>query len=188
MKQAQACRWAAKSIPKGRMLGFLFRGLTASPARGLRLFDAVTAEARRPHWYVEGKIPDTLDGRFAVLSTIAALVIIRLEGEGEEGELASVGLTERFIAVMESEHRELGLGDPTLGKTVRKLVGMLAQRTALWREACGGTKPWAEAARESLYKDNASPDALRHCAEALRQLWNRLGKTSLADLQQGKIG
>lgn len=188
MKQAQACRCAAKSVPKGRMLGFLFRGLTAGPARGVRLFDAVTAQARRPHWYVEGKVPDTLDGRFAVLSTVAALVIVRLEGEGEQGDLASAGLTERFIAVMESEHRELGLGDPTLGKTVRKLVGMLAQRTAVWREACGGTRPWAEAARESLYKDNASPDALRHSAEALRRFWNELGKRRLADLEQGKIG
>ena len=50
---------------------------------------------------------------------------------------ASVALTERFIHVMESEHRELGLGDPTLGKTVRKLVGMLARRTQLWRELPG---------------------------------------------------
>ena len=45
----------------------------------------------------------------------------------------SVALTERFIEVMEAEHRELGLGDPTLGKTVRKLVGSLARRTELWR-------------------------------------------------------
>lgn len=169
------------------MLSFLFRGLTANPAKGARLFDAVTAEARRPHWYVEGKVPDTLDGRFAVLSTIAALVIVRLESEGEDGDLASVGLTERFIAVMESEHRELGLGDPTLGKTVRKLVGMLAQRTALWREACRGTKAWAGAARESLYKDNVSSDALLHSAEALRKFWAELGRTSLAELEQGKF-
>lgn len=169
------------------MITSLFRGLTANRARGVRLFDAVTAEARRPHWYVEGKIPDTLDGRFAMLSTVAALVIVRLEGEGEEGDLTSVGLTERFIAVMESEHRELGLGDPTLGKTVRKLVSMLAQQTALWREACGGTKRWAEAARESLYKGDPPPDALQHSAEALRRLWNKLGEVELADLDQGKI-
>src|SRR4051794_12060415 len=105
------------------MLGFLFRGLTAQPARGEALLAAVTDEARRRSWYVEGAVPDTLDGRFAVLATIAALVLVRLEREGEAGHAASVALTERFIEIMESEHRELGLGDPTLGKTVRKLVG-----------------------------------------------------------------
>ena len=57
------------------MLGFLFRGLTAQPARGEALFAAVTAEARRRSWYVDGAVPDTLDGRFAVLATIMALVL-----------------------------------------------------------------------------------------------------------------
>ena len=124
-----------KSKPQRTMLGFLFRGLTAQPARGEALFAAVTAEARRRSWYVDGAVPDTLDGRFAVLATIMALVLVRLEREGERGHAASVALTERFIQVMESEHRELGLGDPTLGKTVRKLVGMLARRKNKFAES-----------------------------------------------------
>ena len=134
------------------MLSSLFRGLTAQPARGARLFEAVTAEARRAHWYVEGRVPDTVNGRFAVLSTIAALVIVRLENEGEEGQRASVELTERFIEVMESEHRELGLGDPTLGRTVRKLVSKLASRTGLWRAACAGETEWAGATRNGPHR------------------------------------
>src|SRR5205814_4140658 len=104
------------------------------PARGVALFDALTAEARESHWYVEGTVPDTLDGRFAVLATVVAMAIVRLEREGGSGIAASVALTERFVEVMESEHRELGLGDPTLGRTVRKLVGSLARRTELWRK------------------------------------------------------
>jgi cytochrome b pre-mRNA-processing protein 3 len=167
------------------MLGFLFRGLTAEPARGAALFAALTDEARRPHWYVEGEMPDTLDGRFAMLSTIVALTLTRLEQEGEAANAASVALTERFIEVMESEHRELGLGDPTLGKTVRKLVGMLARRTELWQSA--DTGDWTEATRESLYKSNVDPEALRHSAEALRRFSARLEAAPLPDLEQGKI-
>src|SRR6476646_1478390 len=101
---------ATPRLPElGTMLNFLFRGLTAQDARGTALFDAVTAEARRPSWFVQGEVPDTLDGRFAVLATLAALVLVRLEREGEGGDAVSVALTERFIEVMESEHRELGL-------------------------------------------------------------------------------
>jgi cytochrome b pre-mRNA-processing protein 3 len=55
------------------MLRFLFPGLTATPERGAALFDAVTSKSRERHWYVEGEVPDTLDGRFAMLATIAAL-------------------------------------------------------------------------------------------------------------------
>ena len=118
--------------------------------------------------------PDTLDGRFAVLATVVALALVRLEQAGTSGNDASVALTERFIAVMESEHRELGLGDPTLGKTVRKLVGSLGRRTALWRSAVAGEGPWSEAARDSLYRGAAPPEALRHCTAALERLCARL--------------
>jgi cytochrome b pre-mRNA-processing protein 3 len=169
------------------MLKFLFRGLTADVAAGAPLSEALTAEARRPHWYVEGAVPDTLDGRFAVLATLTALTLVRLESEGEPGNRASVELTERFIEVMESEHRELGIGDPTLGRTVRKLVGMLARRTDLWRSARASETDWSETTRASLYKREAGPDALRHSGDALRMFSERLSATPLERLQQGTI-
>lgn len=169
------------------MLDFLFRRLTADPRRGAALFGSVTRIAREPHWYVEGKVPDTLDGRFAVLATVTAMVLVRLETEGEFGDQTSVALTERFIEVMESEHRELGMGDPTLGKTVRKLVGSLARRTEVWRSAVQEQTSWAEAVRKSLYKSGVSPDALEHSAGALERLWTNLRHTQVADLSKGKL-
>ena len=169
------------------MLGFLFRGLTAERQRGAALFDALTAEARRSHWYIEGEVPDTLDGRFGVLATVTALVLVRLERDGDEGDSVSVALTERFIEVMESEHRELGLGDPTLGKTVRKLVGMLARRTELWRSTANGKGGWAEATGESLYRSDGPAAAVHHSSRSLKSLWDRLEASSLRDLEKGKI-
>jgi cytochrome b pre-mRNA-processing protein 3 len=170
------------------MLKFLFRGLTADISSGTALFDALTAEARRPHWYVDGAVPDTLDGRFAVLATLTALTLVRFESDGDAGNRASVILTERFIEVMESEHRELGIGDPTLGRTVRKLVGMLARRTEQWRSACAGEADWLETARESLYKGEALPDTVRHSQGALKIFREKLSATPFDRLQQGKIG
>lgn len=169
------------------MLSFLFRGLTTERRSGHPLFDSATNLARERHWYIEGQVPDTLDGRFAVLATVIALIMVRLEGEGPLGNAASVALTERFIEVMESEHRELGLGDPTLGRTVRKLVGMLARRTRLWREAQAGDRDWTEAVRQSLYKDTVDAQTLRHSAEALTRLNAKLGEASLAQIEQGRI-
>lgn len=170
------------------MLGFLFRTLTAQPDRGAALFDAITSETRRAHWYVEGEVPDTIDGRFAVLATLTALALVRLEAAGDEGNAASVALTERFIEVMESEHRELGLGDPTLGKRVRKLVGSLSRRLELWRETTGGQREWAEAVQQSLYSGDAKPQAASHSSEALQSYWSRLRESELPDLMEGKSG
>ena len=167
------------------MLGFLFRTLTAEPERGAKLFAAASDDARRREWYVEAGVPDTLDGRFAMLATIIALVLVRLEQAG--GEQASVALTERFIEVMEAEHRELGIGDPTLGKTVRRLVGSLARRTTLWRSAVAGERDWDEATRQSLYKTSMAPAALAHGAAALKAFRAGLDNRSVDDLMQGKL-
>ena len=169
------------------MLAFLFRGLTAERPSGDALFSALTEKARQADWYVEGDVADTLDGRFAVLATVTALALVRLERDGDAGNRASVALTERFITVMESEHRELGLGDPTLGKVVRKLVGMLARRTELWRSAVADNADWTAATRENLYKDTVDPQPLSYAAEALRELWTRLDAAPLEKLLEGKI-
>ena len=170
------------------MLGFLFRRLTDKPASGVALFDALTGEARQKHWYVEGSVPDSLDGRFAVLATLTAIANVRLECDGDEGERLSVALAERFIHVMESEHRELGIGDPALGRTVRKLVAILAKRTGQWRSVSHGEANQVAATRESLYRGAVPAGALEDSTAALERFTKRLDGAALADLQEGRLG
>jgi cytochrome b pre-mRNA-processing protein 3 len=168
------------------MLSILFPRLTSSDAsRGSALFAALLGEARQPHWYVEGQIADTLDGRFAVLATMAALATVRLERGGEGARMESVPLAERFAEAMDVEHRELGIGDPTLGKKVRKLVGALARRVELWRDAVDGDH-WDDAVAASLNAVDA--DALAHCEAALREVWAKLEAASDEALGEGRIG
>src|SRR5687767_2802668 len=158
------------------MLSFLFPRLTPSQAsRGSALFAALVGEARQPHWYVEGQIPDTLDGRFAVLATITALATVRLERGGEAARTEAVALAERFVEAMDVEHRELGIGDPALGRKVRKLVGALARRVELWRDAIDG-EGWSEAVAASFNPPDAG--SLAHCEAALRKLWAKLQAAS----------
>ena len=180
-----ACHERSAQLP---MLRFLFPRLTPAPERGIALFAAVTAKAREPHWYVEGEVPDTLDGRFRVLATLAALVVVRLEQAGDDGEAASVSLTERFIEVMESEHRELGLGDPALGRTVRKLVGSLARRVGIWKAAMNGSGDWDAAARDCLYKAEIAEVALAHSSSRLHSFWDRLQAADVEDIAEGQWG
>ena len=88
---------------------------------------------------------------------------------------------------MEAEHRELGIGDPTLGKTVRKLVGSLARRADRWRAAVSGDADWNAVTRESLYKSDVPSAALAHSALELKRLWAKLDKAAVEDLAQGKL-
>lgn len=167
------------------MLHRLFPRLTADRARGAALFRWVSEQARQPRWYREGGVPDTVDGRFAMLATVTALVAVRLELDGDAGADASVALTERFIAAMDTEHREMGLGDPALGRKVRKLVGALARRVELWRAAVAGGD-WDGASRESI-GESAAPAALAKRTRGLRQLWSSLETAALLAVVEGEV-
>ena len=170
------------------MLNFLFARLTPGLERGAEAFDAAAAIARQPAFYRLGEVPDTLDGRFALLATILALLLVRIEHEGEAGNELSVAITERFIAAMEAEHRELGLGDPTLGKTVRKLVGALSRRVDLWRTAVATNGAWAAATRSSVYAADPDPAALVQVSDRLRMIWSRFVAADMAAIGKGDVG
>lgn len=171
------------------MLSALFARLTGNSRRGQAMFDMAVSEARQPRWFVEGEVPDTVNGRFAVLATIIALLTVRLEREGEAGQEASVALTERLVETLDAEIREMGLGDPTLGKQVRRLVGAVGGRVDRWRDLVESGEPWTAEIQRSLYLDEAAPaDAVAYSESALRQLWRRLADSSLEELVDGRMG
>ena len=153
------------------------------------LYDAVIAEARRPAWYREGGVADSMDGRFAVLSTLTALAILRLEDGSEESVRHSVALTESFIADMDAQMREEGFGDPSLGKQVRLMVGALATRVDWWRQARAGELDWSEAVRLSIYRDDPpqSEAAVTFSSEALRRFDEGLSGFSDRAVMEGHI-
>jgi cytochrome b pre-mRNA-processing protein 3 len=82
----------------------------ADPKDGLLpLYHAVVAQGRQPHWYVEGAVPDTLDGRFDMIVAVLAQVLMRLEQQG--GTQESVWLTELFVDDMDGQLRLAGEAD-----------------------------------------------------------------------------
>ena len=94
------------------MFRALFARLTGQPKRGQGLFGLAVEEARQTHWFVDGEVPDTVNGRFAVLATIVALITVRLERNGEDGRQGRVGApvvegVESDVAVLD-EHRVAG--------------------------------------------------------------------------------
>jgi len=167
------------------MFRLLFPRLTPAEPRAKALFAAAVAEARKPFWYRDLGVPDTLDGRFSVLATVTAIATVRLERGGEAARDANVGLTERFIESMDHEHRQLGYGDPTLGKIVRRLTGVLASRIGLFRGVVEMGTDWNSGAATSLQVADA-PALKGDPGEALRTFWSRLEKLGDEQLLAGR--
>lgn len=148
------------------------------------LYASVVARARQPHWYLDGSVPDTLDGRFDMVAAILSLVLLRLEALGAQAE--SVRLTEIFIDDMDGQIRQIGFGDVVVGKQVGRMVGALGGRLAAYRAGLAGTAPLAEALVRNVYRGEApADDELAYVEAQIRALAARLDRLSLAQLLAG---
>lgn len=83
------------------------------------LYDAIVAAARQPELFENFELPDTLDGRFDVLVLHLYLVLERLKAEPEK---IKQDLIDYFFLEMDRNLREMGVGDVSVGKKVRKMA------------------------------------------------------------------
>lgn len=98
------------------------------------LWHRIVAVSRAERWYREGKVADNVPGRFDMIATILALVLLRLERIGG-ADRESVLLTELFVEDMDRQLRETGVGDLVVGKHIGRLVSVLGGRLGVFREA-----------------------------------------------------
>lgn len=151
------------------------------------LYDAVVARAREPHWYVQGAVPDTLDGRFDMVAAVMATVMLRLQRDPADAA-AATALTERFVDDMDAQVRQIGFGDMVVGKHVGRMMGMLGGRLGAYRAGLAGTDDFDAALVRNLYRGEApAPEALAHVRAALTALHQRLEPVPSADLLRGML-
>jgi cytochrome b pre-mRNA-processing protein 3 len=151
------------------------------------LYHAVIAEARQPAWYLDGKVADTMDGRFEMVAAVTALAILRLDGEGEPGRLPAVMLTEIFVDDMDGQLRQEGIGDIVVGKHIGKMMAALGGRMEAYKNGLDGGDLEAALVRNLYRTENPGPDALAFTAHQLRDLWARLCASPLDALLAGTI-
>jgi cytochrome b pre-mRNA-processing protein 3 len=153
------------------------------------LYAAITAQARLPDWYVDGAVPDTIEGRFEMVALLLSLALIRLEAIGDEAAAPAAWLTETFVDDMDGQMRELGMGDVVVGKHIGKMMSALGGRMGAYRLGLSDPALLETALVRNLYA-GATPaeTALRHIAARLREVSQRLGQRDLPALLKGDIG
>lgn len=149
------------------------------------LWHAVVAEARRPAWYTDAGVADTVNGRYEMVSAVYALVLLRMERDGELARDTAF-LTELYVEDMEAQLREFGVGDVVVGKRMTKLMGATGGRIAAYH---GGILHGLSGMTESVERNMPLVDAAnaQRIASDLIELWSRLGRTDEAALLSGKI-
>lgn len=89
---------------------------------GRRLYAAVREQARHPALYGADGAPDTVRGRFELICLHGALLVRRLNTEGEAGRDAAQLLFDALFRDLDEALREIGVGDAGVGKRVRRMA------------------------------------------------------------------
>lgn len=154
----------------------------------LTLYNAIVSAARQPQWYLDAKIPDTMDGRFDVLVSILSLALVRLEQLPAQ-EQNSVWLTELFVEDMDSQLRQIGIGDQVVGKHVGKIMGALGGRLEVFRHALNAGESLEPIVLRNIYTDG-QPDsaAIAHCIAMLNARWAAMQSVDADRLLAGDLG
>jgi cytochrome b pre-mRNA-processing protein 3 len=111
------------------MILSLFRKTTA-PEPVYAVYRAIVAQSRQPLFYADWAVPDTVTGRFDMISLHLALLFRRLRGESGAPKDFSQAVFDLFFKDMDRSLREMGAGDLAVPKKIQKMgnifFGLLA--------------------------------------------------------------
>ena len=113
---------------------------------GRALFTSASDKARDPAFYEQGGVPDTYEGRFELYALHVILLLHRLKGEGSQVAETRQGLFDAFIRNLDEGLREMGVGDLSVGKKMRKLGAGIYGRLKSYDEALKQAEPVAAVA------------------------------------------
>ncbi|MBF9233978.1 ubiquinol-cytochrome C chaperone family protein [Microvirga alba] len=131
------------------------------------LYARIASASRAPGLYTALGVPDTLEGRFEALSLHVIIALRALRGLPAPAADIAGDLTDAFFQDLDAAHREMGIGDTTVPKRMKKLAASFYGRAnaydapldaadeaalavALGRNACGTEAPATGLARYAL--------------------------------------
>jgi cytochrome b pre-mRNA-processing protein 3 len=88
---------------------------------GGQLYESLVERARQPAFYTRLSVSDTVEGRFELYSLHAILLLHRLRGAGPQAAETAQALFDIFISQLDHALREIGVGDLSVAKKMRKL-------------------------------------------------------------------
>ena len=112
----------------------LFRKNTATEPV-YAVYSVIVAQSRQPRFYADWLVPDTVTGRFDMISLHLALLFRRLRAEAGERKDFSQAVFDLFFKDMDRSLREMGVGDLGVPKKIQKMGSIFFGLLAALNEA-----------------------------------------------------
>lgn len=170
-------------------------GRTDREQEAYAIYAALVSQARKPALYLDGGVPDTLEGRFEMLALHAFLVLRRLRKVTESEADASKELGQKvfdiLFADMDQTLREIGISDLKVGKEIKGMASAFYGRIGAYDEGLdspdGDTELQAALTRNVYAGTVPEGDALSAMSAYARRFNAALGDVSTASILEGTL-
>lgn len=175
-----------------------FRSRAEDRRTAIDLYGAIVTHARRPAFFAGhgasrtsdgaatvapgGGVLDTPEGRTAMIIVLMLPLLERLQAGGPRERRVARLLAETFVTDIDDSLREMGVGDMSVPRKVKRAAQALWERYRAYREAAASPDPVAALAAE-FAATVPGLDSDPTGAEALA----RLTLSSAADLRSGPL-
>ncbi|MDB5506493.1 MAG: ubiquinol-cytochrome chaperone [Devosia sp.] len=141
------------------MIMSLFRKNTATNAV-YAAYESIVAQSRQPVFYAEWGVPDTVTGRFDMISLHLALLFRRLRRAGQPAKDYAQAVFDLFFKDMDQSLREMGVSDMGVPKRIEKMGSLFYGLLASVNEAIdGGDRATLEAVlSRNVFADSPTAD------------------------------
>jgi len=155
-----------------------------------RAYGLVVEQARRPEFFTTLGVPDTLDGRFELISLHAFLYLHRLKAGGAGATALGQVFFDIMFADFDRSLREIGTGDLSVGRQVKRMAEAFYGRIRAYEEGLAGSDEELRAALARNVYGTTEPteEQLARLASYLRRENASLAGQSGAALCAGSIG
>lgn len=142
------------------MIFGLFRKNNVNKVAVEHQYAILTAAARQPAFYRTASVPDTVMGRFEMLSTVLILYFHRTGSSTEAVKAIAQEIVDAFFEDLDHSLRELGIGDQGVPKRMKKLASMFYGRVDSYGTAldAGDHQALEAALRRNFHPDDADPN------------------------------
>jgi cytochrome b pre-mRNA-processing protein 3 len=157
---------------------------------GFELYGAAVAAARDPRLFADLGVPDTVEGRFDLVSLHVALLIRRLRTDADgRGPALAQAVFDAMFADMDVNLREMGVGDLSVGKRVRRMWEAFHGRALAYEAALDSPDPAALAAAidRNVWRAEAPDDAPARLAARARAQAGHLAGQGMDALSAGRV-
>lgn len=149
-----------------------------------RQYEALTAAARQPLFYSGFGVPDTVMGRLEMISLVMILFFRRTRFSGTSGQELAQEIVDAFFQEIDHSIRELGVGDPSVPKRMKKIASRYYGRLEAYAAAldAGDGEALAAALRRNIH-----PEVDNAPSMAALAAWAMLAERHLAAMPEEDV-